>query len=206
MIRIRCDKIPGKPSLKSLLRERAVGGLMLASAAIGLAACNSGSLTEGLSPAGQTLRGAPQPLGNVEGSQSNAGGQQQQASLAGEIEPVAFLPVTGAPQSAVANLAGAMRSAARVNSVPVVTSVERGARFQVKGYFSALNDGSGTLLVYVWDILDAGGQRLHRISGQERGSHSQGDPWTGIDQDVLLRVANLTMRDLREWMAARGAG
>ena len=28
---------------------------------------------------------------------------------------------------------------------------------------------SGTLLVYVWDVLDTGGKRLHRISGQETG-------------------------------------
>ena len=90
--------------------------------------------------------------------------------------------------------------------MPVVVSVERGAQYQLKGYFSALNDGSGTVLVYVWDVLDRNGVRIHRISGQERGGSSSGDPWAGIDTAMLERVASSTMASLRGWASGRGAG
>lgn len=176
--------------------RRSAGMALAMAVATVLSACNSGSLTQGLSSAAVENRN-PQPA---------AGANQQQAALTGTVAPVAFLPVTGAPQTAVATLAGAMRGAAQSNGVPVVVSLDRGARYQVKGYFSALADGSGSTVVYVWDVLDASGNRLHRISGQERGGAAQGDPWTGIGQDTLAKVAGATMANLRAWLASRPAG
>lgn len=135
-----------------------------------------------------------------------AGGQQQAALSPAAVSPVAFLPVTGAPQSAVTSLAQAMRDAAKSEAVPVVVSMDQGAKFQIKGYFSAINDGGGVTLVYVWDILDATGVRIHRISGQERGGTVSNDPWNGVADDMLDRVARATMYNLRLWMSGSKAG
>ncbi|MCB1461962.1 MAG: hypothetical protein KDJ90_05950 [Nitratireductor sp.] len=200
--------------------------LVLVATASALAACNATSFSNGIStgstprpsasltsqPGTETALApqpgmtAPQAATNLQGGTQPAPGQfgnnQQVASVA-RIPPVAFLPVTGAPQSAVTKLAGAMRNAARSNAVPVVVSVDRGAQYQLKGYFSALNDGSGAVLVYVWDVLDARGVRIHRISGQERGGSSTGDPWAGISDDMISRVANTTMNSLRSWATTR---
>ena len=187
--------------------ERAPSLRLVAVAALaGLAACNSTVLdssigTASTSPGGLQPAlsvGAQTPPDQRMAAQPPASGGQQVASVQ-KIPPVAFLPVTGAPQPAVQGLATAMRQAAKANGVPVVVSVNNGARYQVKGYFSALNDSSGSVIVYVWDVLDAKGVRVHRISGQERGGKSSGDPWNGISQDVLTRVATTTMRSLRQW-------
>jgi hypothetical protein len=209
---------------------RSARGAMLAlAAASALAGCNTGSVTDGLTPTAQMRQVPP---GDIQGetalapqaaapagpeaalspaaqaapaqTASDAQPAARQASLGGQLEPVSFLPVTGAPQSAVTSLAGAMRSAAKSEKVPVVVSVEQGARYQIKGYFSALNDGNGTILVYVWDVLDSKGVRVHRISGQERSGGSTGDPWAGISDDVYARVADITMGSLRTWMSTRG--
>ena len=203
--------------MKGSARVPALRFVALAALA-GLAACNSTSLTDTM---GTASSGAPQPTVGV-GSQNQQMATQQAPAMgqnqtmgqpAGQqmasvqrVPPVAFLPVTGAPQSAVTGLATAMRDAARANAVPVVVSVDRGAQYQVKGYFSALNDASGSVLVYVWDILDAKGVRIHRISGQERGGRANGDPWQGIGPDVLNRVAATTMRSLRQWELTPSAG
>ncbi|MCG6857806.1 MAG: hypothetical protein LJE67_07040 [Salaquimonas sp.] len=191
--------------------------LVLTAAAITLAACNSTSLTNGLGTASTQRPPAPVPTGSVGSETALApqqnqtppqaattlqGGGQQVAALP-RVPPVAFLPVTGAPQSAVTRLAGAMRSAAKAYAVPVVVSVQRGARYQLKGYFSALNDGSGSVLVYVWDVLDANGARVHRISGQERGGSASGDPWAGISNDMIESVARTTMDSLRSWVTTK---
>ncbi len=201
---------------------------------LGIAGCNTGSVTDGIAPTSQMRQTPSAPIGSVPiGNETALAAQQpvssgpqaalapqsgiaqqvpqqtqptQTAALGGRVSPVAFLPVTGAPQSTVSTLAASMRESARREAVPVVVSVEQGARYQVKGYFSALNDGTGTILVYVWDVLDQNGTRVHRISGQERGTSSAGDPWAGISPDIIERVAGITMNSLRTWMSTRGAG
>lgn len=205
-----------------LLRTAAVLLAML------LLGCNAGSLTDGLTPTAQIPRQPPAGAasetalaaqlptsGSPDAALAAQGATQpaaqptaptQNASLSGPVPPVSFLPVTGAPQSAVSNLAVAMRKAAKRETIQVVVSVEQGARYQVKGYFSALNDGTGTILVYVWDVLDQNGTRVHRISGQERGQASPGDPWSGIAPGLLERIADVTMNSLRTWMSTRPAG
>jgi len=210
--------------------RRAIIPLMLA-LGVTLSGCNTGSMTDGLAStaavnqqvplppsAGETALAAQTatssaPDAAIAGQAATgatgaaqATGATQSASLGGAVPPVAFLPVTGAPQSAVTSLANSMRIAAKSESVPVVVSIEQGARYQVKGYFSALNDGTGTILVYVWDVLDANGARVHRISGQERAGATSGDPWAAITPDVLNRVAGITMDGLKTWMATRKAG
>lgn len=201
-------------------RPRLAACIALIAAALLATACNTGSVSDGLRPVA-SMRGArdrpPVPAGGVGGETALAaqspvaagpnaalrdGGRT--ASLSPAIPPVVFLPVTGAPQSAVTNLATSMRAAAKSESVPVVASLDRGANFQIKGYFSALNDGTGTILVYVWDVLDQSGTRVHRISGQERGSRSAGDPWSAITPEILERVAWTTMNGLRTWITTRG--
>lgn len=195
--------------------------------ALALAACNTGSVTDGLSstaqmrqvppsdiqgetalaPQAAAPKGPDAALAPAAQSAPAAAAQQpaatQQASLGSRVEPVSFLPVTGAPQSAVSSLAASMRQAAQREKVPVVVSIDQGAKYQVKGYFSALNDGNGTILVYVWDVLDQNGVRVHRISGRERGSGSTGDPWAGMSNDIYERVADVTMSSLRTWMSTR---
>lgn len=179
-----------------------------------LTGCNTGSISEGLRPdAGVASRNQPAPaeaVGNTTAyapQSDNPGStpveQKQQAALQ-PISPVTFLPVTGAPQSTVTSLAASIRAAAQNERVPIVVSVDQGAKYQIKGYFSALSEGNGTLLVYVWDILDLQGNRVHRISGQERGRGSSGDPWASIDSDMIERVARITMSDLRSWITTRG--
>jgi hypothetical protein len=198
-----------------------------------LSGCNTGSMTDGLASTAAVNKQVPPPPSASAGETALAAqtatssapeaaiaqqtatggtapapqqGATKSASLGGSVPPVAFLPVTGAPQSAVTNLANSMRLAAKSESVPVVVSIEQGARYQVKGYFSALNDGTGTILVYVWDVLDANGTRVHRISGQERGGGTSGDPWAAITPDILSRVAGITMSGLKTWISTRGAG
>jgi hypothetical protein len=179
-----------------------------------LAGCNTGSISDGLRPdAGVASRNQPapaEPVGNqtafapqTDNAGSTAREKQQQAALQ-PISPVTFLPVTGAPQSTVTSLAASIRSAAQNEHVPIVVSTDQGAKYQIKGYFSALSEGNGTLLVYVWDILDLKGNRVHRISGQERGRSSTGDPWASIDSEIIERVARITMSDLRSWITTRG--
>jgi hypothetical protein len=85
----------------------------------------------------------------------------------------------------------------------LLSPTQPGAAYRVQGYFSALSDGSGTLLVYVWDVLDASGKRVHRINGQERSGSTNVDPWQSITDDELRRVADRTTVQLKSWVETR---
>ncbi len=197
-------------------------GLMLGFGLAILAACNTSNLDQGLSTQNtstQTIAqqnptpsqtvgtenalapstpatAAENALNNT--SQSVASGTQ--VAALNVQDSVAFLPVTGAPQTAVTKLSRSLRESAIREQLPVVPANQPGARYQVKGYFTALSDGSGTLLVYVWDVFDASGKRLHRINGQERASNSSTDPWQSVTANEYNAVANATVSDLSSWL------
>jgi len=114
------------------------------------------------------------------------------------------LPVSNAPQSAVSSLSSSIRSAATQNQVKIVNSIQDGATYQVKGYFSALEDGAGTLLVYVWDVLDKNNKRVYRISGQERTNKKSADPWAAVNDQMISKVANNSLAQLKSWLSTRG--
>ena len=169
-----------------------------------LSSCTSSSLNDGVRPS--------RTVGNVD-SQNNATPQQDannqfalvpnDNSLAQQQKPspgIAFLPVVGPPKFAVSSLSSAVRRSARNNAITIVSNGQSGASYQVKGYFSALDDGSGTILVFIWDILDRSGKTLHRISGEERTAARKTDPWAAIDNAMIDRVVGQTMQNLRKWV------
>ncbi|MBL4727638.1 MAG: hypothetical protein JKY83_13435 [Rhizobiaceae bacterium] len=183
-----------------------------------LVACNTSNFGDGLG--GKT---PSQNIGNVQNSShtiENALMGTEPASPTGLSEPnlidnsqkiaslpsgpgITFLPVTGAPQRSVADLSTSLASAANSNGIRLIPSNIEGATYRMKGYFSALDDGKGTLLVYVWDVLDESGSRLHRISGQQHTNKKSSDPWASVSTNEIDRVASDTMARLRLWLASR---
>ena len=198
-----------------------------------IAACNTSNVSEGLAPTASTgdpvtRDNRPVPGGTVGNASAQPSNTQSANALAAapaetpaqtaatnQAEPPAqtaalnqdnsftFLPVTGAPQSAVTMLSKQLSQSANSNGLVLVPANQTGAKYQVKGYFSALNDGSGTLLVYVWDVLDGSGNRLHRINGQERSTETGANPWSGVTDVELKRVASATISQLEVWSKNR---
>ncbi len=140
-------------------------------------------------------------------SSSNIGNTNQQvASLTPAVDTsraITFLPFEGAPQIKTVSLNRFLNSSAQANSLTVFPATRAGAKYKVKGYFSALNDGNGTLLVYVWDITDGTGKRLHRINGRERTGTTRTDPWQAITDAEIQRVAQTTTARIKTWVAKR---
>lgn len=127
---------------------------------------------------------------------------QQVASL-DTSKAMTFLPFEGAPQSKASSLTRLLNSSAQAEGLAILPATRAGAKYRVKGYFSALNDGNGTLLVYVWDVVDGSGKRLHRINGRERTGTSRTDPWQAITDAEIERVAKDTTARLKTWVDKR---
>jgi hypothetical protein len=123
------------------------------------------------------------------------------APIKGAEAKFAFIQINGAPAPHRMAFEKAIEKEAGVRKLNVVQANDPAATYVVKGYLSAIGDSGGTLLVYVWDVTDTSGKRLHRVSGQEPGSGSSSDPWSGITDDAVTTAASRTIDDLVSWIS-----
>jgi hypothetical protein len=114
-------------------------------------------------------------------------------------ETVRFLPIIGAPVEAVTPLSKRLGAEARSNGLTIRSASDNSTKYILKGYFSAMNDNSQTTVVYVWDVLDGSGARLHRIQGQETVSGTASDPWAAVPARTMEGIARKTIRQYLDW-------
>ncbi|GGE19153.1 hypothetical protein GCM10011390_42930 [Aureimonas endophytica] len=120
------------------------------------------------------------------------------APSAAGAEPIQFLPVVGMPADKAALLSEALAKSAAAARIPILGSEAGPAAHRLKGYLSAVRDEQGTLVIYVWDVVDPAGERLNRIQGQVRATGAAGaDPWTAVDAVTLRDIADRTLAALR---------
>jgi hypothetical protein len=97
-------------------------------------------------------------------------------------------------------LSAALNREAAAQRLHVIPNSDPSRVYEVKGFVSAVADGQSTRLVYVWDVLDRNGTRLHRITGQQAGGRPTGDPWTGIGNETVNLAARQTIAELLKWV------
>ncbi|APG85258.1 lipoprotein [Sinorhizobium americanum CCGM7] len=138
----------------------------------------------------------PEVAAAAEKTQQAAASPAAAATGAGGIR---FLPIIGAPVQAVTPLSKQLGASARAQGITIKSSTDTSSDHILKGYFSALNDGGKTTVVYIWDILDGGGNRLHRIQGQDTVESSAAEPWSAIPPETMQAIAEKTIDAYLEW-------
>jgi hypothetical protein len=118
---------------------------------------------------------------------------------AGGSGTIRFLPIIGAPVQAVTPLSRQLGAEARANGLTIRPSSDSSTEQILKGYFSAFADGSKVTIVYVWDVLDNAGGRLHRMQGQETLPARGSDPWAAVPPSLMQQIATKTIRDYLAW-------
>lgn len=171
------------------------------------------------SPAANTLQAQADALARDASRQQPAGGeaarvaveepaQAQETAAAAPAQSagsVRFLPIIGAPVQAVTPLSRRLASEAGASGITIKSSSDNSSQHILKGYFSATADKGKTTVIYVWDVLDPGGARLHRIQGQETVEGQAGDPWATVPARTMEDIASTTIRQYLEWRdGARG--
>ncbi|NSY17662.1 hypothetical protein [Neorhizobium sp. AL 9.2.2] len=138
-------------------------------------------------------------------TQSTAAAPQQEASLpAAAGNTIRFLPIIGAPVQAVTPLSRRLGAEARAAGLTIRPSSDTGTEQILKGYFSAFSDGEKITIVYVWDVLDNTGSRLHRMQGQENVPGSGQDPWAAVPSSTMELIAAKTIQDYMSWRQSHG--
>lgn len=117
---------------------------------------------------------------------------------------IRFLPIIGAPVQAVTPLSKELGTSARGNGLTIKGSSDQTAEHVLKGYLSAFSDGGKVTVVYVWDVLDNSGARLHRIQGQESVKGDGADAWAAVPPDVMREIGVATIAEYMKWRQSQG--
>lgn len=117
---------------------------------------------------------------------------------------VRFLPIIGAPVQAVTPLSRQLGAEARAHGLSIKSSTDASSDYILKGYLSAFSDDGKVTVVYVWDILDSAGGRLHRIQGQESVPTAAADPWAGVPASVMQQIGSKTIAEFSSWRQSQG--
>ena len=129
-----------------------------------------------------------------------AAGASLPASVAAKTR-LRFDPIVGATVEAATPLTERLSTSARARGMRLAGSADPSATHVLKGYFSTLSEGGETTVIYVWDVYDLSGNRLHRINGQQKAPSSGGEGWSGVHPATMQAIADVTVEQLAAWLA-----
>lgn len=165
-----------------------------------------------LAPAEAPLQPPSEPAETAQAPQQQPAQQQPApaqpnvAALApaGAAGTIRFLPIIGAPVQSITPLSRQLGAEARGKGLTIKSASDPASEHILKGYFSAFGDGGTVTVVYVWDVLDSGGNRLHRIQGEEKVPSAATDPWAGVPASLMQQIGTKTIAEYTSWRQARG--
>jgi hypothetical protein len=109
---------------------------------------------------------------------------------------ITVAPIIGAPENVTKELTQALIVAGGDRNLTIMTGSD-GANYTLRGYLLAAPERGGAKISYIWDVTDAEGTRVTRVSGEEAVSKgSSSNPWRGVDSSVIRNIANKTTSQL----------
>ncbi|MBO6726961.1 MAG: hypothetical protein JJ911_14970 [Rhizobiaceae bacterium] len=134
-------------------------------------------------------------------SNNNSQAAQLRVAAINSNARIQFAPVIGAAAEAVPALSARLRARASQRGVTVAGSGDPAVTHVMKGYFSAFTDRGETTVIYVWDVLDPAGNRLHRIQGQQAETGTGGEGWNAVTAPTMEAIADRTVDELAVWLS-----
>ena len=125
----------------------------------------------------------------------------QSAAVIGKAR-VYFAPLVGASVEAATSLSDRLAKRAKERGIRMTGSSDTTTTHLLKGYFTPLVEGRETTVIYVWDVYDPTGNRIHRISGQQKVTSAGGEGWAAVPDSAMQAIADSTVEQLTTWLAA----
>ena len=124
-----------------------------------------------------------------------------QAAAALSKTRLQIAPIVGASVEAATPLTAELQTRARQRGITLAGSADQAATHVLKGYFSTMTEGKDTTVIYVWDIYDPAGNRLHRINGQQKSpSVGATEGWPAVAPATMQAIADQTIDQFAAWL------
>lgn len=113
-------------------------------------------------------------------------------------------PIVGASVEAATPLTAALQTRAKQRGITLAGSAGQTPTHVLKGYFSTMSEGKDTTVIYVWDVYDPAGNRLHRINGQQKAaSVNGGEGWAAVAPETMQAIADQTIDQFATWLGGQ---
>lgn len=113
-------------------------------------------------------------------------------------------PIVGASVEAATPLTAELQTRAKQRGITLAGSAGQTPTHVLKGYFSTMSEGKDTTVIYVWDIYDPAGNRLHRINGQHKApSANGGEGWAAVAPETMQAIADQTIDQFATWLGGQ---
>lgn len=180
---------------KAMSRRLAMGVMLLVASSV--AACTTSDVLEPSAMTGSTTTTGLPPA-------PAATGQSGPVAAIGSNERIQVAPIVGSTVEAVTPLTERLALKAKERGIRLAGSSDSSVTHVLKGYFSAITEGRQTTVIYVWDVLDPAGNRLHRIQGQQKVAAAAGrDGWASVPAETMQAIADQTVDQLTQWLSTR---
>jgi hypothetical protein len=135
--------------------------------------------------------------GGGPGGPSSGGGFLSGAtSWFGGSTKIAIAPIIGTTPEVAQQLTDALVVAGKERKFTLLTDGSK-ANYTLRGYLVASSEKQGAKISYIWDVTDAQGSRVTRVSGDEVVSaRAGGDPWSAVDAAAIRSIAGKTTSQL----------
>lgn len=121
------------------------------------------------------------------------------ARPAATAQSLYIAPIIGAPLNVVTPLTQRLNQTAQARGITLTGNENSPSSHVMKGYFSALADNGQTTVLYVWDVLDPAGNRLHRIQGEQKVQGTTADSWGAVTPNAMEAIADQTIQQYQNW-------
>jgi hypothetical protein len=122
----------------------------------------------------------------------------------GGSSKIAVAPIIGTSPEVAQEMTTALVAAGKDRNLTLLTEGGK-ANYTLRGYLVASSEKRGSTISYIWDVNDAQGQRVGRISGDEVvATRSGSDPWSGVDSAAIRSIAGKTTSQLSAILSRRG--
>lgn len=111
---------------------------------------------------------------------------------------IQLAPVTGSTPEAVAPLTQRLATRAQERGIGLAGNGSLPTHI-LRGYLSQISDANSTTVIYVWDVVDPAGARLHRIQGTAKVKGAGG--WAAVSPKTMQAIAERTIDDLARWLS-----
>ncbi|PTE09818.1 hypothetical protein [Mesorhizobium helmanticense] len=113
-------------------------------------------------------------------------------------------PIVGASVEAATPLTAELQTRAKQRGITLAGSTDQAATHVLKGYFSTMSEGKDTTVIYVWDVYDPSGNRLHRINGQQKAPSANGaEGWAAVAPATMQSIADQTIDQFAAWLGGQ---
>jgi hypothetical protein len=112
---------------------------------------------------------------------------------------ITLAPIIGAPDTVAKDLGAQLGQSAGRQRIAIGGDP---GDFLLRGYFVAARDKAGVKVSYIWDVADAAGKRVNRITGEEvvAAAPNARDPWSAVTPAALQSIADKTAASLATWL------